>query len=292
MHIKVIFFSRSLRALFTSAIGLLCVTPVALAYAPLSTDDAGTVGFQTTQIELYGNYIREHGAIDARVDPSGAFGVYEGTSPVIPTTLVYMRGLTDYLDIYLGATYFRTPTGGFSPIANYNIGVKWRLYGDGENKFSFTFKPQIIFPATNTQQNYGLGNAALNYGALAIGSYFWDNAELHVNAGYMRAPYNTTESVKFSTDPNRTNLYSLSIAPVWRVTSEFKLALDTGINTNPAVADQSLINYVMLAAIYSPVKSVDLGVSVQRFATDMGTIFSGSGSYTNRIQAGITWRYY
>ncbi len=281
-----------LQGRLASTIGLLCMTSAALAYAPLTTDDAGTVGYQTTQIELYGNYIRDHGAVDTRVDASGSFGTYEGTGPVIPTTLVYMRGLTEALDLYLGATYFRTPTGGFSPIANYNIGVKWRLYGDGENKFSFTFKPQIIFPATNTQQNYGLGNAALNYGALAIASYFWDNAELHANAGYMRAPYNTTESVKFSTDPNRTNLYSLSIAPVWRVTSEFKLALDTGINTNPAVADQSLINYVMLAAIYTPVKSVDIGVSVQRFATNMGTIFSGSGSYTNRFQAGITWRYY
>ena len=281
-----------LQGLLASVIGLVCAMQIAHAYAPLTTDDAGTVGYKTTQIELYGNYIREHGAVDARVDSTGSFGVYEGLSPVIPTTLVYMRGLSESLDIYLGATYFRTPTGGFSPIANYNIGVKWRLYGDGENKFSFTFKPQIIFPSTNTQQNYGLGNAALNFGALAIASYFWDNAELHANIGYMRAPYNTAESVKFSTDANRTNLYSLSIAPVWRLTSDFKLALDTGINTNPAIANQSLINYVMLAAIYSPVKSVDIGISAQRFATDIGTIFSGSGSYTNRIQAGVTWRYY
>lgn len=284
-------FGKVLR-LSASIIGSISLTPTALAYAPLTTDDAGTVGYQTTQIELYGNYVRDHGADGVQADASGSFGIYEGTSPVIPTTLVVQRGLTESLDIYVGATYFRTPTGGFSPVANYNIGVKWRLYGDGENKFSFTFKPQIILPATNAQQNYGLGNAALNYGALAIASYFWDNAELHANAGYMRAPYNTTESVKFSTDPNRKNLYSLSLAPVWIVTSEFKLALDTGINTNPVVADQSLINYVMLAAIYSPVKSVDIGVSVQRFATDVGTIFSGSGSYTNRFQAGITWRYY
>ncbi len=275
----------------TCAVSVLTFSQSVHAYAPLNTDDAGTVGHRTNQLELYGSFAKEHGAPGDQVDPTTATVDYEGGGAVRSAPFTYTRGITDELDAFVGAAYYGTPRGSFSPVTNYTFGVKWRFYGDGESGLNLALKPQVILPATNAQQNYGVGNAALNYGVIAIASYFWEDAELHANVAYLRAPYNSSQSVGFSTDPNRTNLYSVSVAPVWRVTSQFKLALDAGINTNPVVADQSLINYGMVAAIYSPAKTLDLGLSFQRYAANFGTVFSGSGAYTNRIQAGVTWRF-
>jgi len=273
------------------AVAALTLTPLSYGYAPLNTDDAGTVGHKTNQVELYGNFAKEYGTASDQVDPTSATVDYEGGGAVRSVPFTYTRGITDELDAFVGATYYGSPKGSFSPVTNYTFGVKWRFYGDGETGLNFALKPQVILPATNAQQNYGVGNAALNYGVIAIASYFWEEAELHANVAYLRAPYNTNQSVGFSNDPNRTNLYAVSVAPVWRVTPQFKLALDAGINTNPVVSDQSLINYGMVAAIYSPAKTLDLGLSFQRYAANFGTVFSGSGAYTNRIQAGVTWRF-
>jgi hypothetical protein len=285
--------THCLRPLWATAFAFAALTLTALsyAYAPLNTDDAGTVGHKTNQIELYGSFTKEYGAAGEQIDPTSATVDYEGGGAVRAAPFTYTRGITDELDAFIGATYYGSPKGSFSSVTNYSFGLKWRFYGDGETGLNLALKPQVILPATNAQQNYGLGNAALNYGVIAIASYFWEKAELHANLAYLRAPYNTSQSVGFSNDPNRTNLYSVSIAPVWRVTPQFKLALDTGINTNPVVADQSLINYGMVAAIYSPAKTLDLGLSFQRYAANFGGVFSGSGTYTNRIQAGVTWRF-
>ena len=282
-----------LRPLWTTACAFAALTLTALsyAYAPLNTDDAGTVGHKTNQIELYGSFAKEYGAASEQTDPTSATVDYESGAAVRAAPFTYTRGITDELDAFIGATYYGSPKGSFSSVTNYSFGLKWRFYGDGETGLNLALKPQVILPATNAQQNYGVGNAALNYGVIAIASYFWEEAELHANLAYLRAPYNTSQSVGFSNDPNRTNLYSVSIAPVWRVTPQFKLALDAGINTNPVVADQSLINYGMVAAIYSPAKTLDLGLSFQRYAANFGSVFSGSGAHTNRIQAGVTWRF-
>jgi hypothetical protein len=281
------------RPLWTTAFAFtaLTLTPLSYGYAPLNTDDAGTVGHKTNQVEIYGSFAKEYGAASDQVDPTSATVDYEGGGAVRAVPFTYTRGITDELDAFVSATYYATPKGSFSSLTNYSFGVKWRFYGDGETGLNFALKPQVILPATNVQQNYGVGNAALNYGVIAIASYFWEQAELHANVAYLRAPYNTSQSVGFSTDPNRTNLYAVSVAPVWRVTPQFKLALDAGINTNPVVADQSLINYGMVAAIYSPAKTLDFGLSFQRYAANFGTVLSGSGAYTNRIQAGVTWRF-
>ena len=58
-----------LRPLWTTACALAALTLTALsyAYAPLNTDDAGTVGHKTNQIELYGSFAKEYGAAGEQV---------------------------------------------------------------------------------------------------------------------------------------------------------------------------------------------------------------------------------
>ena len=152
-------------------------------------------------------------------------------------------------------------------------------------------KPQVILPAGSEQQVYGIGNALVNYGLTGIASRYWDQAELHLNASYLRAPYNPNYLMGFTTDPKRTNLYFFSAAPVWVVSPKFRLALDVGFNTNPEEPEQSLTTFLMLAMIYSPTKDVDFGISYQRNAPNFGTIFAGDAPYTSRFQVGVTFRF-
>lgn len=83
--------------------------------------------------------------------------------------------------------------------------------------YAFAIKPTVVLPASKPQQAAGLGLSAFNYGVNLIASKYWEHVELHVNAMYMRSPYNTNYSIGFATDPNRTNIFMLSIAPVWSV---------------------------------------------------------------------------
>ena len=106
--------------------------------------------------------------------------------------------------------------------------------------------------------------AAFNYGFNLIASKYWDSFEVHMNAIYMRSPYNTNYPVGLSTDPNRINIFILSVAPVWAIHKDFKIALDIGATTNPPTTEQYLSHYALIAGIYSITEDVDLGVSYMR----------------------------
>lgn len=262
-----------------------CVT---YAYSPLNTDDAGTTAKGSNQIEQYFFSILQVGQGDNGTSSGEDFS---GIGNATGFPLSYSRGLTDNSDLTFSPTYYLAPLGNFSRVGNYTFNYKWRFVGDGEKGLNFALRPSIILPAGTTQQQYGLGNAAWNYGLTFIVSQFWESAEFHFNAGYMRAPYNSNYLVGQSADPNRTNLYSVSVAPVWRVTPEIKLALDMGFNTNPNEPDTSLTAYGLVALLYSPNKDVDIGLAYQRNANNFGIALGGAGPYTSRVQVGITYRF-
>ncbi len=269
---------------------LASVSP-AWAYSPLNTDDAGTTARGTNQIEQYFFVINQYDPAQAadRADSSGEDYQGVGTARAFP--FVYMRGLTDNLEASFSPTYYASPNGSFSSFTNYTAALKWRFHGDGEHGWNFALKPQIILPATADQQLYGIGNAMLNYGVTAIASRYWEQAELHFNAAYIRAPYNSNYMIGFSPDPNRTNLYFLSMAPVWVATPKIKIALDVGFNTNPSEPEQSLTTYAMIAMIFAATKDIDIGISYQRNAPNYGAIFAANEPYTSRFQIGVNWRF-
>ena len=66
----------------------------------------------------------------------------------------------------------------------------------------------------------------------------------------------------------RRTLYRLSVAPVWDVTEEWKLALDAGVMTNPDRAAKARMGFVEIGAIYSPSKDLDLALGVIRNVMD------------------------
>lgn len=274
-----------------TAIILVWMHSSVLAYSPLNTDDAGTTEPGVNQVEMYFFLINQYdpNAVDLPTSSTGED--YQGVGVARAFPMVYARGITQNMEISFSPTYYATPKGDMAPLANYTLAMKWRFYGDGQTGWNFGLKPQLILPASQTQQVYGLGNAMFNYGMTGLASRFWENAELHINATYIRANYNTNYMVGFSNAENRQNLFGFSVAPVWVPSPNYKVALDLGINTNPNEPEPTLTKYAMLAFIYLPTKDLEFGLSYQRNASNLSAIFDANSPYTSRFQAGLIWRF-
>jgi len=171
------------------------------------------------------------------------------------------------------------------------LGMKWRFLEDKENQYAFAIKPTLIFPASKQQQINGLGSAAFNYGVNFIASRYWEEFEVHFNWSYMHSPYNTNYAVGQSMDLNRTNIFFISVAPVWTLFPGVKVALDIGATTNPPIPEQYLSTYGLVALILSLNDDVDIGISAMRSASNYGTVVSANGPNATRSEVGVTWRF-
>ena len=220
------------------------------AFEPLNTDDAGTVGKKVNQIEQYFYVLHNNvaGNPGSVATPGEEFrGV--GNAKAFPFT--YTHGLSDTTEFSLATTYYATPRGSYSPLANNIIGLKWRFMGDGASGLGMAIKPSITLPGSTSQQVQGLGLAQTNYELNYILSYYWDSFQVHTNISYARNPYNKNYPISGSYAPYQINLVSGSIAPVWIVNTWLKLALDFGSSIDTSSTTAAVNDYGMVAAIFS-----------------------------------------
>jgi hypothetical protein len=256
-----------------SVIALGCMTllpAVASAFQPLVTDDTGTQGAKGNQVEA---------AYNRTVDKLSST---EAITQEVP--LVFTRGFTDALDLYVGVGYQRIepPAPGTEERGwgNPAVGAKWRFYENEASKLSFALKPEIQFPVSDSREARGLGTAEASYSVNLIMTQETGFGAVHANA--------VAERVNYSDDAlnsaERRTLYRLSVAPVWDVAEGWKLALDAGLTTNPDLAASARMGYVELGAIYSPSKDLDLAFGIIRNVSD-GDIS------TTQATAGVTWRF-
>jgi hypothetical protein len=281
--------------MFTALRILFCVFAFALSFAahafePLNTDDAATIGRNVNQIEQYIYVLNNKAAEDVSVINSNG-EEFRGLGRATAAPFTYTRGLSETVEASFASTYYANPNGNYSPLSNYVLGLKWRFLGDGEKGWAFAVKPTVTLPASTSQQAVGIGFASTNYELTLISSYYWNQIHVHSNVSYARNPYNTNYPVSGSTEPLRTNAYAFSIAPVWVVNARWRLALDFGAGSNILLNANRFSDYGMVAATYSITPDVDLGLSIMRSAANFGTVFSGSGVYSLRSEAGVTWRF-
>lgn len=275
----------------------LCLLPFgsqALAFEPLNTDDAGTVGVGVNQIEAYFYSITAGGPNGEFSDISpGEEFVGSGNAKALPVT--YTRGLSENIEASVSTSYYALPRGRFSPLSNYVLSLKWRFMGNDDSALSFAAKPTITLPTGNNQQVAGLGNAAANYGLNMISSYNLESLAIHINMSYEREPYNVNYSVAGDLDPQRKNVFAVSIAPVWQIHSKLKVAADIGSGTNTPTTSPTYLNtYAMAAAIYSPISTVDVGLAYLVSGNNISDTVSSSKSKRNgsdRFEIGVTWRF-
>lgn len=262
------------RFIITSVL-MLATSSTSFAGFPSITDDTSTQGAGGNQLDFSYLFQREtNGSLEIEgisLDEENSAGNFIISS--------YTHGLTDNINIFFGASRQLSQINGWN---NTEIGLKWLFAGDQSEGWSFAARPRIILPVTKSMQNSGLGNAETNGGLTLISSYLTDGAELHLNAGYVS---NRTSSSS-EDDSQRTNIWSISAAPIWVINDQWKLSLDFGLVTNPDQNSQYLA-LAEIAVVYAPVEDIQLGVGIL-------TSPAINGQRTNNsltITTSLTWQF-
>jgi hypothetical protein len=262
------------RFILVSALALAASSP-SFAFFPLISDDAGTQGAGGNQLEL--DYLFQRQTAGALQVDGIALDEENTSGNFLLST--YTRGLTDNVDIFFGASRQLSSVSGWN---NTEIGLKWVFAGSQSEGWGFAVKPRVILPVSTSMQDSGLGNAETNGGITLIGSYLGDGAEVHFNAGYLS---NHTSGIA-PDEAQRSNLWSVSVAPVLAIDDKWKLALDFGLQTNPDQNSQ-FIGLAEIAVVYAPVKNVQLGLGII-------TSPAINGQRSNEgltVTTGVTWQF-
>ena len=264
-------FMRSTKRIASQVaiLGLAGFSVPASALQPLITDDTGTQGRGGDQLELSLNEDRAVAAGNV---------VRLRTLPI-----VYTRGLTETLDVFAGLSRARirssTPGGDASGAGNPAFGIKWRFYENEETKTSFAVKPEVLFPVSADRENTGLGKGKTSGGLTLILTHEVPFGAIHINAGVGHDGY------REASNNSDTTTARASIAPVWHLGSQWKLAFDLGTESAHAGGARIRSNFIELGAIYSPSKHLDFALGILRSSDN-----DSPRATKHTVSAGITWR--
>ncbi len=252
-----------------AALLLTISTTSSWAFQPLITDDTGTQGKDENQLELSFS--------DDRIEQAGV--VYR--SRVLPLT--YTRGLSETLDISLGVnhTHLNSDAIGAEFISgngNPSLGLKWRFYENETSKTSLAMKAELGLPVTPEREALGLGNGRGYHTVTAILMQETSFGAVLVNLASGQVRYSDAVA-----NPD-VNLLRASLAPVWQINDQWKLALDMG-GTRESTADaQTNTTFIEIGAVYSPSKDIDIAFGFIRRHDENNTSNNG-------ITGGISWRF-
>lgn len=229
---------------------------------PLITDDTGTQGEGSFQLEVNGEFSRNH---DSKT-----------TEELFQLGTIISFGIKDPLDLVLAIPYqhLRTKDKGFKDtqagISDLSLELKWRFLE--EDGWSFALKPGVTLPTGDEEKGLGSGRASPTF-------FFIMTKELkpwsfYVNLGYIRNENRLGE---------RTDLWHASLACEWEVIEGFKLVANVGSERNPERTSTIPPAFILGGLIYSLTDSLDLDVGLKGGLTNTESDYS--------ILAGLAWRF-
>lgn len=253
-----------------SAFTLLLACAHAQAAQPLLTDDTGTQGRSGNQFEFAANEDKEKSS---------------GTTTTKRTLpLVYTRGLGDTVDIFAQANHVAVsvspPPASASGGGNPSFGLKWRFYDNEDSKTSLGIKPEIRLPVTRGGERDDLGHGRTSYTLTGILTQEVFFGAIHANIVTSRDNFRDT-----ATNPNESTT-RISVAPVWDVADQWKLALDVGTANSRAGGVSTRSGFVELGTIFSPNKNLDFALGFIRTRDN-----ANPRTTTTSATAGVTWRF-
>jgi hypothetical protein len=239
----------------------------AFAALPFITDDAGTLGRGTSQVELLyaGSTDKEtDGGSTVKTDrnlPGATFGY--GVAETIDLTLGVARSW--------GTVTVDGISSNDSGSADFLLNAKWQVYEKAG--FRFAVKPLVGY-------SYHVGGTSddhvTSYGGWFIATREHEALAVSLNAGYFYIDYGSAAE----RDASRSNIWSLSALATYKVLEGLTLGLDLGASTNPDKASSEMPVYAQGGAIYSLNKNVDLSLGLKFGITKPGPDFSGIGGVT------------
>lgn len=201
----------------TSLVALTLLLPglAAQAMQPLITDDTGTQGAGVQQIELAAARARR------------SAGPARQTGDSLAATYTY--GLTDTVDLYAAPTFLRMQADGSrtSGWGNTALGLKWRFYENEATGTSLGLKPEFVAPVSSRREARGLGDGRSSGQVTLLLSQQLPFGALHVNYAWGR---------QRDIDPTAGAINRrLSMALVWNIADDWKLAADVGLQQRQGV---------------------------------------------------------
>ncbi len=244
------------------ALAIILFSGNAMSYHPLITDDTGTQGKGRFQFEFNGEYghDKEDGITTDTID--------------FNATLTY--GIIDALDLAVGMPYqFIKVEDGFSEIkedgvSDISINMKWRFFS--KDNLSLALKPEVTLPTGDEERE--LGSGKVTYGLFFIATEDLKPFGVHMNVGYKKNSNKLDE---------RTDIWHASIAGEYEVFEGLRLAMNTGIETNPDKSSRTHPVFILGGIVYSmsDVFDIDFGIKagINKPETDTS------------LMAGITFRF-
>jgi len=212
---------KFLKKIVPAITAVLLTTGSAFAAHPLITDDTGTQGQGKFQLELNGEFGRDRenlDGVDTRENSAGLETVLSG-------------GLTDTVDLVVAVPWTWSRVKENSVVVSDENGpgdvaleLKWRFL---EYKgFSMAVKPGMTFPTGN--ENRGLGNGKVSYGAAMIASQELAPVTLHLNLAYSHNEF----QLDLDKESNRRDIWHASLAATYDVLEDLQLVANVGMESN------------------------------------------------------------
>ena len=254
----------------------------AFAAHPLITDDTGTQGKGKFQLEVNSEFTKEKE--QQYNSDEDKWETKKETGGELATVLSY--GITDNVDIVLGLPYQwkKTKIDGVvttdkteqgDGTSDMSLEVKWRFYE--KDGLSFAIKPGITLPQGN--EDKGLGNGKLSYGAVFITTKEIKPWAFHLNLGYTRNEY----KLQADKDANRNDIWHTSLAAEVEIMNVLKVVGNIGMERNPDKTSNTHPAFILGGLIYSISESIVVAAGVK------GGLNKPETDLT--LLAGITFRF-
>lgn len=252
------------RVLACAATLLLLTAGTSFAAHPLVSDDAGTLGKGTIQVELNGDFGSDK---ESRERTTSKYK----SSQVAATVGI---GVTDKIDVTFGYT---RPWGDgdvdgtpFKDVgsSDFSLSMKWQVYE--HEGFSIAVKPQIGYSyAVGVPEN----DYTMSYGTALIFTKEIEPFAFHLNVGYTYNDYNLA-AVR---DANRNSIWNFSLGTTYDVVKEkLKAVVDFGATTNEDKTVSEMPVFGLAGLIYSVNKNVDLSAGIKVGLTEPENDLTGT----------------
>jgi hypothetical protein len=243
------------------------MTGQAIAALPFITDDAGTLGRGTSQVELV--YAR---STDKETDG----GSTVKTDRNLPGA-TFGYGIGETLDLSLGfaRTWGTETVDGISSNDSGNadclLNAKWQFY----EKVGIRFAVKPLVGYSNHVGGTSDEHVTL-YGGWLIVTKEHEALAVSLNGGYFYSDYGSAAE----RDSSRSDLWILSALATYKVLENLTLGLDIGASTNPDKASSEVPAYALGGVIYSLNKNIDLSLGIKFGITKPEPDFSGIAGVT------------